>query len=266
MLRPIDREALREQYSTATPFPFVKIENFLDSETAREIAASYPSFEDAIDQGKTFATVNERRKVQISDSKLFPAPVARLNEALASPNFLSDLAFITGLPGLLADSQLAGGGIHLTGSGGRLDVHVDFNYLEDRSLHRRLNLLLYLNPKWEEEWGGHIQLWDKDVKICQAHFAPVFNRCIIFETSDISYHGVTPISPSAPNPRQSFAAYYYTREAPANWDGVAHSTIFKARPEERFRGLVLMPTEKAKQNLENTVRRFKRVLKGLISS
>ena len=138
-----------------------------------------------------------------------------MNDLLASDEFLNDLSHITGIPNLLADEQLVGGGIHVTGPGGRLDVHVDFNFIAERKLHRRLNLLLYLNSPWEDSWGGQFQLWDKDVRHCEATFAPLFNRCVIFETSEISYHGVVPVSPNAPSPRKSFATYYYTREAPA---------------------------------------------------
>ena len=176
MLLPLDREALRNQYKNATPFPFVRMENFLNSAFATQVAAAYPSFDDATGKGRTFQTVNERKKVQITNAKLFPAPIAQLSRALASPGFLADLSYISGIPNLLADEELVGGGIHVTGPGGRLDVHVDFNYLEQRKLHRRLNLLLYLNPVWKEQWGGHIQLWDKDVKRCQQAFAPSMNR------------------------------------------------------------------------------------------
>jgi hypothetical protein len=266
MVRPLDREALRQQYIEANPFPFVKIEQFLDPLFAAEVAAACPSFDDAMGQGMTFKTVNERKKVQITDVKLFPGPIAQLNQALASPAFLSDLSLVTGIPDLLADEELAGGGIHVTGPGGRLDVHVDFNYLESRKLHRRINLLLYLNPIWEDQWGGHIQLWDKDVKNCRLTFVPKLNRCVIFETSDISFHGVTPVATSAPFPRRSFAAYYYTRQPPPNWKGSVHSTIFKARPEERLRGYVLMPTEILQQRLTSGMRRIKRGLKRLLGA
>jgi hypothetical protein len=176
-------------------------------------------------------------------SSRFSAPVTKLNDLLASPKFLSDLSYITGIPRLLADEQLLGGGIHITGPGGRLDVHVDFNFIKDRQLHRRLNLLLYLNDPWQPNWGGQFQLWDKEVKNCEAVFDPVFNRCIIFETNEVSFHGVVPISPSAPAPRKSFAVYYYTKEVPSHWSGVSHSTTFKARPEEKIKGLLLMPAE-----------------------
>jgi Rps23 Pro-64 3,4-dihydroxylase Tpa1-like proline 4-hydroxylase len=266
LIRPLDREALRRQYLNASPFPFVKIENLLDQTFAHEVAAAYPSFDVATEQGKAFKSVNERKKVQISDAKRFPTPVAQLNEALASPEFLADLAHITGIPKLLADEQLVGGGMHLTGPGGRLDVHLDFNYIESRKLHRRLNLLLYLNPVWEEGWGGHIQLWDKDVTRCTAAFAPAFNRCVIFETSDRSFHGVTPVTPAAPYPRQSFATYYYTREAPPHWKGVAHSTIFKARPEERLRGYVLMPAEVLQRRLAGGMREVKQAVKRMMGA
>jgi hypothetical protein len=264
LVQPLHREALRRQYVTAIPFPFVKIEQFLDPEFAAEVAAALPSFDDAMGLGKTFKSVNERKKVQITDAALFPGPVAKLNEALASPEFLLALSAVTGIPELLPDEELAGGGIHVTGPGGRLDVHVDFNYMESRKLHRRINLLLYLNPVWEEQWGGHIQLWDREVRNCQQTFVPALNRCVIFETSGISFHGVTPVTPTAPFPRRSFAAYYYTRQPPPNWKGSVHSTIFKARPDERLREHILMPIEMLQQRLTRGIRRIKRGVKRFV--
>lgn len=266
IIRPLDRETLRTAYSNARPFPFARIDDFLDTEFARQVASSYPSFDQASKSGRGFKTVNERKKIQVTDAGQFPEPVADLHAALASPQFLSDLSYVTGIPNLLADDKLIGGGMHVTGPGGRLDVHVDFNYLKDRQLHRRLNLLLYLNPVWEEKWGGHIQLWDKDVRNCLQAFAPALNRCVIFETSDISFHGVTPVSEEAPFPRLSFATYYYTRQAPANWDGTSHATIFKARPEERLRRYVLMPMERVQRELRERVRRVKRHVRNSLTS
>jgi hypothetical protein len=263
LIQKYDREALRREFSANKPFPFVKIDNFLDDAFAKEVAAAYPSFDVALEQGKTFKAVNERKKVQITNPKLFPGPVARLNDLLASPEFLEDLSYITRIPKILADEELIGGGMHLTGPGGRLDVHVDFNVIKGRALHRRLNLLLYLNPVWQEAWGGHIQLWDKDVKKCEQAFVPQLNRCVIFETNEISYHGVVPVEPTAPYPRISFATYYYTREAPANWDGTFHSTIFRARPEERYRRLVLMPAAKMRDRVSAGVRKIVRGAKRL---
>lgn len=254
VIQPLERDALRKRFDSAQPFRFLAIDDFLEPAFAREVAAAYPRFEDARQQGFEFRAVNELRKVQITDSSLFPDPVRRLHEALASPAFLDDLVSITGIPALLADPLLAGGGIHVTGPRGRLDVHVDFNLIEDRGLHRRLNILVFLNPEWREDWGGQIELWDADVRRRHHSFLPIFNRCVLFETSRISFHGVAAVRCPAETSRRSFAAYYYTKEAPAGWDGTVHSTIFQARPDERFRGWVLMPAERAWHRVRSGMR------------
>jgi 2OG-Fe(II) oxygenase superfamily len=264
MLQPWNRETLKKEFASAKPVSFVKIDNFLVPEIAAEIAIAYPPFELAQQVGKTFSSVNERRKVQITDASKFPPAVQRLYELLSSPAFLSDLSYITGLPSVFADEQLLGGGIHMTGPGGRLDVHVDFNYIEDRRLHRRLNLLLYLNPTWQSRWGGQFQLWDAEVKHCVETFDPIFNRCVIFETNEISFHGVIPVSPDAPVPRKSFATYYYTEEAPAHWNGLRHSTLFVARPDEGFKKYIGMPSETLIVALGRKTRSIKKTVKNLI--
>jgi hypothetical protein len=244
LINPIDRDALRNQFRDAKPYPFFAIDDFLNSDFAEEVYLSFPSYGDAKAVGKEFKGVNEQGKVQVTDSKLFAEPVAKLNQVLASQEFLDLLSHVTGMPKLLADDQLVGGGIHQTGPRGHLDVHVDFNYIKDRDLHRRLNILIYFNKNWQPEWGGNIELWDEDVKNCVQSFSPIFNRCVVFETNEISYHGVSAVKCPPGTSRKSFAAYYYTQEAPAHWTGQFHDTIFKARPDEKFKGSVLMPLER----------------------
>ncbi len=154
--------------------------------------------------------------------------------------------------------------MHMTGPQGRLDVHVDFNVVEDKGWHRRLNILVYLNPEWQEAWGGNVELWDADVRHCHHSLAPVFNRCVLFETSEISFHGVSAVRCPPGVARQSFAAYYYTAEAPAGWDGRAHSTIFRARPDERGRGYLLLPAERVGRRLRHGLHRAGRGVRKLL--
>ena len=176
LIRPIDREILRQQFQHAEPFPFFCIDGFLEDDFANQVLASFPTYGDARQVGKEFKSVNEKGKVQVTDSKLFAEPVQRLNEALAAPEFLEMMVYVTGMKNLMADDQLVGGGIHQTGSRGHLDVHVDFNYIKDRDLHRRLNILIYFNKGWQEEWGGNIELWDEGVRHRVQSFSPIFNR------------------------------------------------------------------------------------------
>jgi hypothetical protein len=264
MIKNLDLDALRDRFQKATPFPHVVIDDFLDPAFAREVSSCYPTFEQALLQGFSFNFVNEQRKVQISESAKFADPVRRLNDAISSPKFLTDLEYVTGIPRLMADEKLNGGGMHVTGSGGRLDVHVDFNRIKESQLFRRLNILIYLNTEWKDDWGGQIELWDSKVKVCHLSSLPVLNRCLIFQTNDISYHGVRPITAPADVARKSFAAYYYTREAPAGWNGESHSTIFKARPDEKLRGFVTMPAERLKRNIQNRIHNAKQLVKSLI--
>jgi hypothetical protein len=183
---------------------------------------------------------------------------------LASAEFLDLMSELVGIPNLIADPDLDGGGIHETNAGGRLDVHVDFNYLEAKKLHRRLNILIYFNRDWQENYGGYLDIWDHHVNECRGAFAPIFNRACGFATSEISWHGVTPLTCPPGIVRKSFAAYFYTREAPAGWDGKSHSTIFKARPNEWLRRNVLMPGEQslnqAKRGLDSVKKKIKSVV------
>ena len=241
MLNPYDKEKLRTEFQTAQPFPFVCIDNFLTPEFVAEVATSYPSFGSAKGQGHLFDAVNEKNKIQITDHAKFLDPVKKLNELISSEQFLKDLEYITGIDSLLADEALRGGGMHLTGARGRLDVHVDFNFEENQKIYRRLNILIYLNEGWLDEWGGAVELWDQNVKTRHHAFKPILNRCVIFETSNISYHGVEQVTCPPDVVRRSFAAYYYTKEPPAEFAGEHHSTIFKARPDEKLRGYLWMP-------------------------
>jgi len=261
-----DVPALTASYRSAQPFPFILMEHFVDDDVAREVAAAYPTFEEAGKLGFAFNAVNERKKIQITDSNLFPEPVERLHQAVSSPEFVATLSTITGIPNLMADRHLFGAGMHMTGPHGRLDVHVDFNLLEidNRRLYRRLNLLLYLNPTWNEAWGGEIELWNRDVTRCAHSYAPVMGRCLIFETSAISLHGVAPLKCPPNEVRRSFAAYYYTLEPPPNYEGVDHSTIFKGRPDEKFRSKVLMPAERLQRQANAGLRTVYWKTRGLV--
>lgn len=251
MLSSLPVEKLRNEFKNAQPFPHLMIESFLTGEYATNLAAAYPSYDDAVRMGRQFQALHEKKKVQVTDCTLFPPPVKSLHELLASDSFVQTLSEITGIPNLLADPKLNGGGMHMTGPRGRLDVHVDFNYVDEHAWHRRLNLLLYLNPVWEESWGGGVELWDKSVTHRHHVFAPILNRCVIFETSDISYHGVEPVTCPEHVVRKSFATYYYTKEPPAGWDGKVHSTLFRDRPTEPLRKFLLGPITRAKDVVES---------------
>lgn len=264
LLNELDVDALRKKVENQDPFPFFYIDNFLNEEFANNIHDAFPSYNNALNMGKTFNAVNEEKKVQITDSKLFPEPIEKLNELLSSDEFMRLISHIFGINGLVSDPNLTGGGIHETNGGGRLDVHVDFNFNKELDLFRRVNILIYFNKNWKKEYGGVLDLWDKDVKKCYARILPVFNRMVCFATSEISFHGVTPLICPPGITRKSFASYYYNDGKDGADKITPHSTIFKARPNEYLRGYVMMPAESVKKGTKKIFNKFKNFVKTIL--
>lgn len=268
MMKVINSSAmsvLQNNIKNVQPFPHFCIDNFFAEDFANAIHDAFPSYDECRHMGREFSAVNEKFKIQICDADKFPPAILKLYQILSSAEFVDTISRMTGIPNLLPDPDLVGGGIHETNSGGRLDVHVDFNFIEKKQWHRRVNILFYFNKDWQQEYGGYLDLWDKDVKHCAGAFAPIFNRACGFATSEISYHGVTPVHCPQGMARKSFAVYYYTEEEPEGWDGVKHSTVFKARPDEWLKGHVLMPAEDTLLSTKQAFKNLKKSVKSFIS-
>ena len=268
IIKDHDWDKLRKEYKDAKPFPSICIDDFLDIKFANSLVKSYPKYSEARTIGREFSSLNENLKTQITDPNDFPDPVKLLSQALSEPGFIDNISTLTGIKELIWDPDFSGGGIHLTNTSGLLDVHVDFNFETKLNLYRRLNILIYLNPTWEKKWGGQVELWDKDVQDCIQSFEPVFNRCILFTTSDYSFHGVNAVNSPENISRNSFAAYYYTKEAGDNSGevyGGHHTTIFKARPSEKIKKYWLMPKKKLETTLAKSKKELKSRVKKLIN-
>ncbi|MEE9394563.1 MAG: 2OG-Fe(II) oxygenase, partial [Planctomycetota bacterium] len=148
-----------------------------------------------------------------------------------SPIMLLFLEELTGIPNLISDPYFGGGGPHRIEKGGFLKVHTDFNRHPKLRLYRRLNLLVYLNHDWPEEYGGHLELWDRDLSNCTSRILPTFNRTVVFETSDHSWHGHPhPLSCPSDRSRQSIGFYYYTAAKPEEGYEEDHPTVFRKTP------------------------------------
>jgi hypothetical protein len=223
-----------EAYITAEPFPHVVIDDFLPEGVLESVLEEFPK-PGAIDWQR-FDAPSEKKLAAASELQMGPATRSLLHQ-LNSSIFIDFLEALTGIQGIIPDPHFVGGGLHQIERGGFLKLHVDFNRHRRLNLDRRLNLLLYLNKDWREEYGGHLQLWDKDLTRCYERILPIFNRFAIFTTTDFSYHGhPDPLTCPEGWSRKSLALYYYSNGRPAEElaDGGAHSTLFKARPGEQI--------------------------------
>ena len=222
-----------QTYSKAAPFPHIVLDNFFDANLVDQVLAEFPQ-PNAI-RWQEFDNRQEIKLASASESSF--GPVTRLFlYHLNSITFLEFLSAVTGIPNLIADPKFDGGGLHQIVRGGKLGIHADFNRHPAYGLDRRLNLLLYLNKEWREEYGGHLQLWNRDMSGCEAKVLPVFNRVMIFGTTDFTYHGhPDPLQCPEGMTRKSLALYYFSNGRPSEEVSGEHSTIFRPRYEGDFK-------------------------------
>lgn len=216
---------LAADYQSKTPYHYTCVDDFLPEEIVARVR------EEALAQGRKEAenqSANEKLKTSYNPDRL-PTYTRAVFHALNSRPFIQFLETMSGIRGLIPDPYYMGGGIHRTETGGKLDIHADFNHHSIMNLERRLNLLIYLNPGWREEYGGSFEIWTDDMSRKVESFAPVMNRMCCFSTGSNTMHG-NPETVNHPEgePRLSIALYYYT----ATWEAgrVDHTTVFKRRP------------------------------------
>ena len=231
---------LADSYGQAQPFPYVVMDSFLHPGVLRVARAELERFQNwdwdhtqyAQDHqvNKFFAPSPRPELVQSSIQVLqqqAPITMSVLNY-LRTDGFRQWLTAVTGIPDLVSDDDWLGGGVHRVTAGGALDVHADFNIHWKNKLHRRLNLLIYLNPGWQESWGGALELWDRDLQACQHRILPIFNRAVLFRITDDAYHGhPDPVRAEASQDRLSLAMYYYTQDRPDHEKAAAHGVLWK---------------------------------------
>jgi Rps23 Pro-64 3,4-dihydroxylase Tpa1-like proline 4-hydroxylase len=219
--------ALASAYRNAQPFPHIVIDDFIDRQLLRTVANSFPSIE-----GKRyFDRSQERLKYQFHANESSSGLVRNLFAELNGRAFMAFLEEMTGITGLISDPYLDGGGLHLTRPGGHLGVHADFNIHGPMHVERRLNLLVYLNEDWPPEYGGALELWDREMKACAHKVDPLLGRAVIFSTNLDSFHGhPEPLNCPGDRDRRSIATYYYTALRDSAAPPPARSTTFQVRP------------------------------------
>ena len=244
-------KSLRSQFETAEPYQHLVMDDFLKLDISDSLLDHFPTREEF---DIHWDGMNEQ-KSEGSGFENWHPDFMKVKEMVMSKEFCDWVGKITGVENSIVTDDKLGCGLHLGQDGSFLDVHVDFNMHHNINKFRRLNLLIYLNKDWKPEYGGHLEMWDKDMKNCVQKVSPDFNRAVIFETSSFSWHGYGKVSLPPEMRRRSFYSYFYTDEQ-GNQKSY-RDTTFKTRPED---GVTKKVATDLKENLKNGV---KRTLKAL---
>jgi len=223
----------RQDFETAQPFKHLVIDNFLVGEQAQILLENFPSF----NSQKAISELGKVGGKAVNEDLIGLGGVYQeFARHVQAQEFLELISQLTGIDNLIPDPSFYGGGTHENLQGQELDPHIDFNLDERHWYHRRLNLLIYLNPQWQADWGGNLELHSnprqpEENKI--KSFVPIFNRCLIFETNEYSWHGFSQINlPENKRhlSRKSLSIYLYTKERPDQELSPSHTTFYIPRP------------------------------------
>jgi hypothetical protein len=208
-----------QAFRSAEPYPHLVLSDFLPRPLVERLVAEFPEPDDI--EWAQWGPGRTRRlpegplnKLGQSQERYFGPFTRHFIAQLNSATFVSFLEQLTGIEGIIVDPTYNACGLHSTGVGGRLMIHTDTNRHphSGHALHQVLNLILFLNDDWKEEYGGHLELWTRDAKPC-VRIAPVANRAVLFSTGTRSFHGhPEPVACPPGRRRNSIAVYYYSFE------------------------------------------------------
>ena len=225
------------------PFKHMYVDNFFPIEFAELCLKSFPDTNDinnwdiSDDEGiEVKMRSNWKSEFDIPDNIIDAIRI------LNSSTFMHEMSNIFDIPKIIPDPYFTGGGLNITKKGGLLDVHIDGNYHDATGLNRRLNAILYLNKNWHKDWGGEFGLYDKEGKNCVKKINPIFNRLVIFDTHDFSFHGLPdPVNFPEDSPRRSIILYYYTKDPRPNDQIISskpHSALWVKKDKKDKKGKV----------------------------
>jgi len=216
------------------PFKHLFVDNFFTPEFADALLNSFPKLDNSsLWDSSNDPEIEVKMRSKWQSEFDIPDTISDAVRVLNSSLFLKAVSEKFDIPKLMPDPYFTGGGLNVTVSGGLLDVHVDGNYHDASGLNRRINAILYLNPGWQEGWGGEFGLYNETGEKLVKKIAPIHNRLVVFDTNDKSFHGLPdPLNFPEGHARRSIILYYYTKdERPTDQVtvGQPHSALWRKK-------------------------------------
>ncbi len=227
------RKAIPDKQFFDFPYEHLVIDDFFPEELANSCLDNFPSLSESCWDYQNDKDIEVKYRTTWASEFDIPDGILEAVKILNSSIVMHAISELMGIKKIIPDPYYTGGGLNVTTRGGLLDVHVDGNYHDATGLNRRLNAIVYLNPNYKTEWGGEFGVYDQTGDNCIKKIEPIFNRLIIFNTHDKSFHGLPdPVNFPDDEPRRSIILYYYTvepRRSGENLVNEPHSALWKKK-------------------------------------
>lgn len=224
------------------PYKHLVVDNFLPADLAERCLDSFPGLDDKIWEHENDQGIEVKSRTKWQDEFDIPENIIDAVRILNSAPIMKAFSKAFDIDKLIPDAYFTGGGLNITQRGGLLDVHVDGNYHDATGLNRRMNALIYLNPGWQKSWGGEFGIYNEDGSTQVKKIAPIFNRLVVFDSHDYSYHGLpNPLNFPEGRNRKSIILYYYTQESRPSTQKITespHSALWVKKGGKDKRGNV----------------------------
>ena len=215
------------------PFKYTVIDNFLSNDLAIRAMEAFPPLSDPCWEHAKDLGIEVKSRTTWKSEFDIPEHIIDVIRIVNSSLVLTAMSELFEIPKLMPDPYFSGGGLNVSEKNGHLDIHKDGNYHDASGLNRRMNLLIYLNPNWQETWGGELGIYTDNGDTLVNAVPPLFNRCVIFDSHDKSFHGLpNPINFPKDDPRWSIILYYYTKaERPEEQVEISepHSALWRSK-------------------------------------
>lgn len=247
-------ERIKKSNLISSPFPHMVIDDFLDPEIISKLETEFPSFDSKL--WYVYDNPIEVKKTMNFWDR-FPPTTYQLFWDFCTAEFTQVLTQIFSAHPLYPDIGLNGGGWHIHGPGGKLNVHQDYSIHPKMELQRKLNIILYLSKDWKSDWGGSLELWshneiDNKPKDKIDSIEIKYNRAVIFDTTQNSWHGFNGALNCPPETYRKSIAMYYV-QYPDNTAKNIHKAQYAPSKEQENDAEVLAFIEKRKNiNWRNT--------------
>ena len=233
-------DAIKDKEFFTEPFKHIVVDDFFSKNFAAELLNKFPGTDENVWERTHDEDIEIKLRTNWSSEFDIPDGIVDAVRILNSSLILNAMSKQFEINKLVPDPYFSGGGLNVTVNSGLLGVHVDGNYHDATALNRRINAIVYLNPGWKDGWGGEFGLYDSTGEKLIKKVAPLFNRLVIFDTNDYSFHGLPdPLNFPLNEVRKSIILYYYTKEArPESQTNIdqPHSALWKKRGNKDKRG------------------------------